>query len=127
MRKAARRGGWAFATRTCRSPPIPVCFCRITSTSTGTDLSVPRPCLWPGWTPRACPRSASAHEIEERGARHLGLHLEGGLKLRVALGNGERGGGRIGVLLLAQFGLYLDVLVSEKVAGEVQLQPRRHQ
>src|SRR5665647_1647895 len=131
MRKATRRGGWAFANRTRRSPPIPVCLCRICSTSLGTDLSVPRPCLWAAWRgalwARVCPRSASAHEIEERGARHLGLHLEGGLKLRVALGDGARRGGRIGVLLLAQFGLDLDVIVSEQVAGEVQLQPRRHQ
>src|ERR1035437_7943776 len=131
MRKATRRGAWAFANRTRRSPPIPVCLCRICSTSLGTDLSVPRPCLWAAWGGAlwalGCPRSASAHEIEERGARHLGLHLEGSLKLRVALGDGERGGGRIGVLLLAQFGLDLDVIVSEQVAGEVQLQPRRHQ
>src|ERR1035437_3677873 len=129
MRKATRRGGWAFANRTRRSPPIPVWLCRICSTSLGPDLSGPRPCLWAAGTPRVCPRSvpASAHEIEERGARHLGLHLEGGLKLRVALGDGERGGGRIGVLLLAQFGLDLDVIVSEQVAGEVQLQPRAHQ
>src|SRR5665647_598501 len=92
MRKATRRGGWACANRTRRSPPIPVCLCRICSTSLGTDLSVPRPCLWAAWGgalwARVCPRSASAHEIEERGARHLGLHLEGGLKLRVALGDG---------------------------------------
>ena len=58
-----------------------------------------------------------AHEIEERGARHFGLHLEGGLKLRVALGDGERCGGHIGVLLLAQFGLELDVVVGAVVGG----------
>src|ERR1035437_6628444 len=118
MRKATRRGGWAFANRTRRSPPIPVCLCRICSTSLGTGLSVPRPRLWAAWTPRVCPQAvpASAHEIEERGARHLGLHLEGSLKLRVALGDGERGGGRIGVLLLAQFGL--DLRSEERRVGK---------
>ena len=52
-----------------------------------------------------------AHKIEERGVRHFGLHLESGLKLRVALGDGERRGGHVGVFFLAQFGLQLDVIV----------------
>src|ERR1035441_10759148 len=62
-------------------------------------------------------RSVSAHEIEERGARHLGLHLEGGLELGVAFRDGERGRGYIGILLLAQFGLDLDVIGGAVVGG----------